>query len=371
MEARGCGPEEAKALVEVAEREDWTTQRFYCWLQESLGGRTLVDKTPSYALDPATLRRAEESFAGAKYVHLSRHPYAAIRSFEEVKLDQLFFRHPHRFGRRELAELIWLVSHRTIAEFLSGVSPERQHWLRFEDLVRDPEGELRRLCSFLGLEYHPEMAEPYRESRSRMTDGIYAEGRMLGDVKFHQHRGVEPAVAERWRELSAEHELGEVTWDMALALGYERVSERSLTPIVAREHEPGAELPLSFAQERLWFLHQLEPGSSAYNMPGALLLEGDLDVPALAASLREIARRHEVLRTSFPTVAGRPVQRIAPEPRVPLPLVDLGALAAELREGAARRLVLQSVRRPFDLETGPLLRAGLLRLAGDRHVLHL
>ncbi len=367
MEARGCGPEEAKAEVEVAEWEDWSTQRFYGWLQQQLQGRMLVDKTPSYALNPSLLARAEEAFDRPLYIHLIRHPYGMIRSFEEAKLDQLFFRQPHRFGRRTLAELIWLVSHQTVSEFLSGIPKDRQHWVRFEDLVRDPEGELRRLCASLGLDFHPDMADPYKEKSARMTDGIYAEGRMLGDVKFHQHRGVDAEAAERWRELAAEHSLGEVTWQAAEALGYDRLPDRGLTPIVARAREEAP--PLSFAQERLWFLHRLDPAGSAYNMPGALRLDGDLDVPALAASLREIVRRHEVLRTSFPTVDDRPVQRIDPEARVPLPVVDLERLPD--REAVARRLVFAAVKRPFDLGTGPLMRAGLLRLAPDLHILHL
>ncbi|HEX3130209.1 MAG TPA: amino acid adenylation domain-containing protein, partial [Thermoanaerobaculia bacterium] len=371
MEARGSGPEEAKAEVEIAEWEDWTTQRFYGWLQDQLGGRMLVDKTPSYALNPSVLTRAEEAFDHPLYIHLIRHPYGMIRSFEEAKLDQLFFRHPHRFGRRMLAELIWLVSHQVVSGFLSEIPRERQHWIRFEDLVRDPETELRRLCATFGLDYHPDMADPYKEKQARMTDGLYAEGRMLGDVKFHQHRGVDAEAATRWRELAAEHSLGEITWQAAEALGYERLPDRSLTPIVARTRKPGEMPPLSFAQERLWFLHRLDPASSAYNMPGALRLDGDLDVPALAASLREIVRRHEVLRTSFPTVDHRPVQRIDPEPRIALPVVDLAGLPDPSIADTARRLAFQAVQQPFDLATGPLMRAGLLRLAPDRHVLHL
>ncbi|MES1240893.1 MAG: non-ribosomal peptide synthase/polyketide synthase, partial [Acidobacteriota bacterium] len=367
MEARGAGPDEAKAEVEVAEWEDWTTQRFYGWLQEQLEGRILVDKTPSYALNPSVLTRAEEAFDHPLYIHLIRHPYGMIRSFEEAKLDQLFFRHPHRFGRRTLAELIWLVSHQVVSGFLSEIPRERQHWIRFEDLVRDPETELRRLCDTFGLDYHPDMADPYKEKQARMTDGLYAEGRMLGDVKFHQHRGVDAEAATRWRELAAEYSLGEITWQAAEALGYERLPDRSLTPIVARVRQEAP--PLSFAQERLWFLHRLDPGSSAYNMPGALRLEGSLDVPALAASLREIVRRHEVLRTSFPTVDDRPVQRIDPEPRIPLPLVDLADL--QNPEEVARGLAFRAVQEPFDLGAGPLMRAGLLRLAPDLHVLHL
>ncbi|HEV7515307.1 MAG TPA: amino acid adenylation domain-containing protein, partial [Thermoanaerobaculia bacterium] len=127
-----------------------------------------------------------------------------------------------------------------------------------------------------------------------------------------------------------------------------------------------AALPLSFSQERLWFLDQLDPGQVAYNLPLPIRLTGTLVPAALAAALAEEVRRHEVLRTSFGILAGRPVQRIAPAAQhYPLPVVDLTGLPAGDRQPAARRLVAAESARPFDLEHGPLLRALLLRLGGD------
>ena len=129
------------------------------------------------------------------------------------------------------------------------------------------------------------------------------------------------------------------------------------------------ELPLSFAQERLWFLDQLAPGSPAYHLPAALRLEGRLDPPALAAAFTEIVRRHEALRTTFRTVDGTPFQAIGPARPFPLPLVDLAALPEDRREGEARLLARAAVLRPFDLARGSVLRAALLRLGADEHVL--
>ncbi|HSK78975.1 MAG TPA: amino acid adenylation domain-containing protein, partial [Thermoanaerobaculia bacterium] len=122
---------------------------------------------------------------------------------------------------------------------------------------------------------------------------------------------------------------------------------------------------LSFAQQRLWLLDRLEPGSAAYNIPAAVELAGRLDVAALCAALSEVVRRHEALRTTFPLAAGEPVQVVAEPAGFSLPLVDLESVP----EAEASRLAAAEARRPFDLGRGPLLRAVLLRPAAGRHVL--
>ncbi|HEY0781245.1 MAG TPA: condensation domain-containing protein, partial [Thermoanaerobaculia bacterium] len=143
----------------------------------------------------------------------------------------------------------------------------------------------------------------------------------------------------------------------------QRAGRQSTAPPLAPA-EPLAEPVLSFAEERLWFLDQLEPDSASYNLPTALRLTGRLHVPALAASLREIVRRHEALRTAFPKVAGAP-RRVVQAAELPLPVVDLGALPAAPRDEEALRLASADTQRPFDLALGPLLRATLVRLAPD------
>ncbi|MBN8472056.1 amino acid adenylation domain-containing protein [Corallococcus exiguus] len=139
-------------------------------------------------------------------------------------------------------------------------------------------------------------------------------------------------------------------------------------PALVRARREGP-LPLSFAQQRLWFLDRLEPGSPFYNMPAALWLEGTLDVGALEHALTELVRRHEVLRTTFQTEASDPVQVIHPPAPFHLPWVDLSALPEDTREAEARRLAHEEARRPFDLERGPLLRALLPRVSESRHLL--
>jgi amino acid adenylation domain-containing protein/non-ribosomal peptide synthase protein (TIGR01720 family) len=127
-------------------------------------------------------------------------------------------------------------------------------------------------------------------------------------------------------------------------------------------------LPLSFAQQRLWFLDQLEPNSPTYNLPEALRLHGPLNLAALERSLNEIVRRHEVLRTTFATLDGQARQIIAPQLTLPLSIDDLRSLPPAEREAEAQRLMKAAAQQPFDLAIGPLLRARALRLADDDHI---
>ena len=138
-----------------------------------------------------------------------------------------------------------------------------------------------------------------------------------------------------------------------------------LAPLARAAGEP---LPLSFAQQRLWFLDQLAPGGTAYHIVAAVRLRGTLHVPALAAALAGVVARHEVLRTTFPALGGQPVQRIAGRLATPLPRLDLAALPPSRREPQARALAAAAAERPFDLAAGPLLRALLLRLDEHEHI---
>ncbi|MFN2413808.1 MAG: condensation domain-containing protein, partial [Pyrinomonadaceae bacterium] len=128
-------------------------------------------------------------------------------------------------------------------------------------------------------------------------------------------------------------------------------------------------VPTSFAQQRLWFLDLLEPGSPAFNIPAALRLSGRLDVDVLRRSLEEVARRHEALRTRFVTVDDEPVQVIEPSAAVELPLIDLSRLDADARGERVRELADEAARLGFDLAQGPLWRASVVRLGEEEHVL--
>ncbi|MBK9942044.1 MAG: amino acid adenylation domain-containing protein [Kouleothrix sp.] len=137
----------------------------------------------------------------------------------------------------------------------------------------------------------------------------------------------------------------------------------TITPMPA-----GEPIPLSFAQRRLWFLDQLAPGSAAYTMPEALRLAGPLDHAALEQALGELVRRHASLRTSFAARGDEAEQIVHPPAPLELPLHDLSGLPAAARAAAAEQLLADEAARPFDLATGPLLRAALLRLDSHEHI---
>ncbi|MFT3764371.1 MAG: amino acid adenylation domain-containing protein [Minicystis sp.] len=147
-----------------------------------------------------------------------------------------------------------------------------------------------------------------------------------------------------------------------------REGEQLVAPPIERAPRD-RDLPLSFAQERLWLLDRLEPNKTAYNVPSAMRLSGPLDVEALTRALREVVRRHEVLRTTFTLKGAAPVQIIHEAIDLDLPLIDLSALPPEEREVRVRAASADDAETPFDLERGPLIRAKLLRLSPTAHVL--
>jgi amino acid adenylation domain-containing protein len=138
----------------------------------------------------------------------------------------------------------------------------------------------------------------------------------------------------------------------------------SISPIPRTEN-----IPLSFAQRRLWFLDQLEPQSSAYNTSDGYRLTGQINITALEGSLNEIIRRHEILRTTFPSVDGQPNQVIAPHQAFTLPIIDLQEHPETKREALAQQIATEEAKQPFDLADDPLFRVKLLRLAEADDVL--
>ncbi len=138
--------------------------------------------------------------------------------------------------------------------------------------------------------------------------------------------------------------------------------------LIHRRSQRGS-APLSFAQQRMWFLYQLEPNSAAYNQAASIHITGSLDLAVLEQSLNEIVRRHETLRTTFAIAEGESVQIIAPTLTMTLPIIDLRQLPEVEREQEVQRRTTQEVQQLFDLEQGPLLRSIVLHLTETEYLL--
>ena len=160
---------------------------------------------------------------------------------------------------------------------------------------------------------------------------------------------------------------GVLTTELRTTLSARKAEVSAFLKLVQRASRKAGPIPLSFAQQRLWFLDQLQPASPTYNIPMAIRLQGTLDVAALAASLSAIVARHEILRTTFAVVDGAPVQVIAPIQPHPLPIVDQQTVQEDQRAAAMQQLVAAEAQQPFDLQRGPLFRTTLARFDPDDH----
>lgn len=183
-------------------------------------------------------------------------------------------------------------------------------------------------------------------------------------------------LEKRWHESDLSAHVEQLSPLKRTLLALEKMQEK-LEQIEASQLNPpplqpiarDGELPLSFAQQRLWFLDQLDPGKAVYNEYSALQLKGMLHKEVLERSINEILRRHESLRTHFPSVNGRTVQQIFPWQPMKLGVVNLQNLSVSLREARAMEMAEAEVKQPFDLSSGPLFKIRLFQLNEDDHLL--
>lgn len=223
MNIHSCSAEQAYALMRKYENAKLPIKDFYAQIQKWIEPRILVDKTPSYAFNGETLARAEAYFENAFYIHLTRHPAGMIRSFENAKLDLMVTRRVREnipFGRKTLGELIWLLAETNIQKFLRAIPSNRKQFIKFEDLVHDPERVLRELCASLDLAFDQSMLNPYADKRQRMTGGVHQESRTIGDPNFHKHSMVDAGIADEWKRDPSQIMLSELTWKVAETYGY-------------------------------------------------------------------------------------------------------------------------------------------------------
>ncbi len=220
MELKGCGPEKAWRVMAEHEDSGLSTQDFFRVLQDWVAPKLLADKSPAYALDPAVLQKAETDFREALYVHLVRHPWSTIRSFQRQHLEQVLFLQRHDFEAAEVAELVWRVSHSNVRAFLESVPSARWFRVSFEELVRRPEPTMKGLCQHLGFPFEPGVADPYASLDGKMVDGLYPESTPMGDRSLLGRDRIDPAVADRHLDEVDPAKLHARTWELARELGY-------------------------------------------------------------------------------------------------------------------------------------------------------
>ena len=277
--------------------------------------------------------------------------------------------------------------------FLAARLPEHMvpgSFVRLEELPLTPSGKLdRRALAAIAGDVEPAMASaPPRTVLEGVLAGVWTELLGLPSVGVRDnffHLGGQSLLATRLvsrvrRLLDVELEIRTIFEEPTIAGLARRIeAARGLVPAatapplvsVPRGRDP--RFPLSFAQARLWFLDQLEPGA-LYNVPAMFRVEGDVDVAALAGGLAAIVSRHEALRTHFGRRGDEPVQVIAPSVEATagvLPLIDLSSLPAAARSQEGERLAVEEAARPFDLARGPLARFALVRLAPAENLLFL
>jgi amino acid adenylation domain-containing protein len=306
MEIRNCDMEEAKKIMAELEDKDLGTKEFFALMQAWLNNKIIVDKTPPYAFNPQVLQRAEAEFENPLYIHLLRHPAGMVFSFEEARVDLgVAITHENKkdfsLSARQKGELWWLISHENINAFLKNIPEERKQQIKFEDLVKNPEAKVRELCKFLNVNFYPDMLMPQKDRKKRMTDGVNPLARMMGDPKFHTHKGISSTAADRWKKEYKEDFLCDDTWELAKAFGYEKeiVKQVSLLdfqiqPVVRNRHEP---FPLTDTQEAYWAGQE-----SAFEL-GGNMTHGyaevdcvDLDFLKFNMAWQKLINRHDMLR---------------------------------------------------------------------------
>ena len=216
VELMGINSDKSRKYIDQLVEKNESIANVYRQLQELTGNRLLLDKTPTYSLDPETLWRAESMFESPKYIYLVRHPYAVIDSFLRIRLDKLFG--PNMFEEADVdpyvvSETVWAQSNRNLLQFMEQVEPERHYLVRFEEMVKDPLTIMTGLCQFLGIPFDEAVLNPYDGRRERMTGG-------LGDPNIFLHKQIAPALGEAWKKIRLPRLLDEATVEVATKLGY-------------------------------------------------------------------------------------------------------------------------------------------------------
>jgi amino acid adenylation domain-containing protein len=228
MELKGITAEQAKKLIAVYENQGWTTQQMFEEIQNWVAPKILVDKSPSYVLDYESLEKAERDFEDPIFIHLVRHPYSMVNSFEKYHMDQVLYLNEHNFSTRQLGELVWLESHKNTVQFLGKVPRHRHVRVIYEELVTQPAKVLWEICQTIGIPFHDNVLRPYSDLDKKMTDGIYQDSRSMGDINFDKQSKINAKKAEEWKGVRNDNFLCEETWSLTEYFGYESFEKGSL-----------------------------------------------------------------------------------------------------------------------------------------------
>ncbi|MCZ4351947.1 SDR family NAD(P)-dependent oxidoreductase [Roseovarius aestuarii] len=183
-------------------------------------GQVIVDKSPSYGSDMATLARAERMFERPLYIHLTRHPIAVVESILRNRMDRLMG--DSQIGETadplDQAQALWLLQNRNLLRFLQEIPNDRRLRVSYEDLVTTPEPIMRRVLDFIGVGFHPDVLRPY--AGARMTDGVHGSSLTIGDPNFQSHTTIDADLGQAWKHIVLPRPLGAAAAGLAREIGY-------------------------------------------------------------------------------------------------------------------------------------------------------
>ncbi len=306
----------------------------------------------------------------------------------DVRNSLVLAREDRRGDRQLVAYVVprrgQVVSATALRRFLASKLPDYMvpaHFVGLDELPLTPHGKVDLAALPEPMGHASALEQAFAAPRTHTEEivaGIWSEVLALERVGIHDHflelgghSLLTTRIASRLRNaLQVELPLRELFANPTVAGIARRIDDARrklraapVPPLVPVPRD--GKLALSFAQQRLWFLDQLDPANPAYNVPGAVRITGRLDVAALERSLAEIVRRHEALRTTFEIREGIPLQVVSSPANFSLAVVNLADHPEAERAAVARELAVADARRPFDLARGPLLRPILFRLADD------
>lgn len=361
MEIKSCDVDEAQGHVQKMIDESWGIERVYHFLQEYIGDRILVEKTPSYSFNKFILNQIEKQFEDPIFIHLVRHPYGMINSKKNNKLDLLRGELDNLFSSgRELAEFEWVLSNTNIEEFLSSIPDNRKMFVRYEDLVINPKIAMKALSETIQIPFENSMLNPYDDKNVRMTDGLHQEGMMIGDPKFHEHKSISKDNAYKWREELFEDFLHQDTLALAKQYDYNCIEEMNQTDWHNCQEEN--KYPVSSQQRKLLIYHEIYPEEINYNIPRAILVGIELDQQKLNSAVRELSEMHPILKTQFLKENSVFYQAIADEMIATVVWHD--SVSDENLNDK-----LKSIVRPYNLYEAPLFRVEVVPVEGRGNVI--